>query len=356
MKISNKILGLVLALVMIFNVFAVCSSAALGTDSAVVLTVKTDKASYEPGEDVVITLYAQADSQVAALSQGTQLVYTYDATGLAPYSTSETITEHGYAPASQWAASTNYYDTAMSAVYDSATSEGNGAALSTEDIAAGRDTFISVYTADGSESVFVDAQAEAIPLYSFKMKAGTTVGSYSIGINVPFLDSFNAYVTSENLGQLFYNSDPSYMGISGVTATYETVDATFEVAAPKKVFHKATQIQWADKDANIVNMGFKGYFNAADIAIAFGDDTTADNVTAVGAKITANGTQTKGTRWVYSPDSGVTYEFRAILPVDLDTDADTVITVEYFVEFNGETYWSDPVTTTASAHRSRLPA
>jgi hypothetical protein len=108
----------------------------------------------------------------------------------------------------------------------------------------------------------------------------------------------------------------------------------------------------------IGSSGFKGEFKKADIAIDFNAAGTSTNVTSVGAKITFAGAEsTSTTGFVYTPDGGTTYQFRAVFgALNLASQGDATVKVEYFVIKDGNTYWSDPVTTTANAHTSRLPA
>ena len=59
MKISKKILGVVLVLTMILNVFAVGAFAAFPDDTAVKLMIATDKETYAPGDEIVLTVSEQ---------------------------------------------------------------------------------------------------------------------------------------------------------------------------------------------------------------------------------------------------------------------------------------------------------
>lgn len=344
---TKRILAIAMAMVMTFVVFAIPTSAVTGYFLKPIVSVEGGNTTVAAGDTVKITFALETEQ-------------TYNKWNGGVFSLAWDNTKIDYADsmayAGTWATvmdTTSLPNTAASAI--------TNVTWSTADQAKGYNDGFKMAVAE-TTSDYSLTDGEVLLTFDFKVAEGLAAGTE---IYVGIADGMYAgaepgfYLTPDSSwgfpildDETDWNMSDYGMGSYDKSASY----VKLTVAAAKKVFHKATQIQWNNQAENIVNLGFKGYFNAADIAIAFGETGKSSNVTAVGAKITAANSDTKSTRWVYTPDNGTTYEFRAILPVDLDTDANTTITVEYFVTYNGETYWSEPVTTTASAHTSRLPA
>ncbi len=128
----------------------------------------------------------------------------------------------------------------------------------------------------------------------------------------------------------------------------KNVVSNAKIEAEKLVYHVKNQIQWADKDANTVNLGVVAGFDIEDIAINFNDFGTSTDVTAVGAKVTINGKDdTKTERFVYAMNDGASYYFRAVIEnVSADYEGDIVVTP--FVEKGEDTFEGDPVTIDAA--------
>ncbi len=150
-------------------------------------------------------------------------------------------------------------------------------------------------------------------------------------------------VTDEAGYGYFVNATTSVVG-----NPTKNVVSNAKVEAEKLVYHVKNQIQWADKDANTVNLGVVAGFDIEDIAINFNDFGTSTDVTAVGAKVTINGKDdTKTERFVYAMNDGNSYYFRAVIEnVSADYEGDIVVTP--FVEKGEDTFEGDPVTIDAA--------
>ena len=149
-------------------------------------------------------------------------------------------------------------------------------------------------------------------------------------------------------------------GATDEYAGYFTAATTAIVGNPTKnvvsnakvayVGHADTMAQWADKAAGTINVGLVGKFAVTDLPITFDKKGTSDNVTAVGAKVTINGTTyDKSTNYVYDVNGdGSEFWFRAVIE-DVPYNATDVISVVYYVVLNGRRYESAPATTTGAA-------
>lgn len=342
MKNSKRILGVALALIMIFNVFAIGTFAAYPEDTAVKLGLKTDKATYAQGEEVTITFTVQAIDEVGDIYQGGQYEIGYNSAVLVPYSTSTALTDHSY---TELIGGTN---SGISVVQFEAACLGNGSWLDETAAAAyGWDTMINYSIGDDGSATA--NPAAGVDVFSIKMKIADDAanGTYTIGFNAGGYEGYNAYVSDvTNMG--LYGTSASDMGFS-VPNMYEYGTATFTVGEEKVVKHADTMAQWNDKDAGTINVGLVGKFAFADIPITFNAKGTSENVTAVGAKVTINGTTgDKTTNYVYDVnEDGSEYWFRAVVEGVPCTSTET-ISVVYYVVCDGETYESDAFTTTGA--------
>jgi hypothetical protein len=149
-------------------------------------------------------------------------------------------------------------------------------------------------------------------------------------------------------------------GATDEYAAYFTAATTAIVGNPTKnvvanakvayVGHADTMAQWADQAAGKINVGLVGKFKVSDLPIAFDAKGTSENVTAVGAKVTINGTtEDKTTNFVYDVNGdGSEFWFRAVVE-GVPYNSTEEISVVYYVVMDGRTYESAPVTTTGAA-------
>ena len=71
----KKSISIVIALLLLINVFAVSAFAAVPAGNAIALTLTSDKDSYAAGETAMITLSVEAIAGVPALCAGRQLAH-----------------------------------------------------------------------------------------------------------------------------------------------------------------------------------------------------------------------------------------------------------------------------------------
>ena len=221
MKTSKKILGVLLALAMLVNVFAVFSFAA-APDSAIDLTLTPDKASYRAGDTVTFTVSEKVIAAVGDMRFGGRYAIGYNAAEIQPLSSEKEF------PAA------NHGVVAIAAGYDDSTSTVNFTEdtvnVSGDTIDAGWDSVMVLGLNDDNGVTTFDATA-GVDLFTFQMKLSDTVadGDYVVGFNVGSYINYNAYSNDAAMGCVAgYDDDYGY----GTTANYGFVNATIHVGAP----------------------------------------------------------------------------------------------------------------------------
>lgn len=218
MKMAKKAFSIVLALVMLVNVFAAMGSAA-APDSAIDLYLSTDKAVYAAGEEITITVSAQAIEAVGDLRIGSGCAIAFDSTGISQYSTDVTsLDSHGF--------------TAIQDGYDSTISSLADISMTTVTNANNWDSVMILAVADDGSTSF--SATSKTDLYTFKMKVADTApdGDYVIGFNQDSYEDYNAYQNDNIMGGVYgMYDDYGY----GTTANYgfNNVTITVGAAAPE---------------------------------------------------------------------------------------------------------------------------
>ncbi len=342
MKTSKRILGIALAVIMIFNVFAV-GAFAMPDNCVVDLIIDTDKDVYAPGETITLKISTQACAELDLMTIGGQFEIAYPSAAVEPSSTDvEDPAEHGFVAIAEG------YDSSVSGIQIPAQS--SGASLE------GTDATICYVIGDDGATTF-SASAAPVELFTINMviKADAPYGTYTIGFNPAGYEEYNA----------FSNDGAGYGGLYGPFGAdygfsqenmYNYGSVTFTVGAGKIVFHEKAQHNTKLTTADTAVLGFVGNFDKNDVGgFSFeSNGTTLTNVTAVGVTLDIEGlgTQTKTTDAVYLK-SGTVYNFRAVLnDLDLTQYGDAKITATYFVTFDkagvSTTEYSDSVEFTAN--------
>lgn len=313
MKISRKILGVALALIMIFNVFAVGTFAAFPDDTAVQLNISTDKATYAPGDEVVLTFNVKVIEELGEILQGGQYEIAYNSAVLEPYSTSTVLTDHGY---TELIGGTSGYSLVQ---FDSAC-EGNGSWLDDGIATAyGVDTRINYTIVDDPANTCSANAVNGADVFSVKMKikADAADGTYTIAYNPGGYEGYNAYVNDNiGLGGL-YGQIGADLGLS-TEYTYEFGTCTFEVSSGPSVVvsHVGEQAKWKGGDAN--NTAENYLFGFIGQATGLTVETTENNghqevtnIQSIVATAAYNGTTvTSEVITMWAVDGG--YQFRAV--------------------------------------------
>ena len=353
---SKKILSLALVVVMLLSICSITANAAVGSGKSVGIRVETDAEIGAPAGSLVnVSVYYEFPEGTDEVQMAVgNIALGYDNTVYAT-NTDRSAGASLADDARTWGVDIAPYMKSTAHVTDAGKITTNIVKkFNANDTAKGWNTALQVQMVyDGVNA----SQSTGFPVAN---------GAHIFTLQFKTLKTLTAKdvigVVEGAYGQSFFKVQ--YMeGTSTKTFAVDTVDMTEAAAvapaeAAKVVAHKATQIQWANEAKTDVNLGFKGEFKKADIAIDFAETGKSTNVTSVGAKITFAGAETTSTTgFVYTPDGGTTYQFRAVFgALNVATQGDAEVKVEYFVVKDGNTYWSDPVTTTANAHTSRLPA
>ncbi len=343
MKISKRILGVALAIIMIFNVFAIGTFAAYTGDAAAKLLIKTDKDTYAPGEEVTISFGVHSKEAAGKFSASGGWAYGYNTKVLefcstSDYNLSTGAAAHGF----NIDASQTGFVGPMSQIVPNATVVG-------ESITAGYDWdaigFVSIAGSDG----FVDTISNEFYFFSFKMKVKEDAadGTYTIGYNPDCYGTWYAYNSSDVAGEGSY-------GDNGTGTDYDFGTATFKVSSGPsvKVNHEGTQSKWANGTPVIEDylFGFVGSFTGLEVLTEKDDATGKNEVTNIASIVAVatlasggNASSTVNTIW----KSGDKYMFRAAFE-GFDPTGDEVVSVEFTVTMkDGATYKTDAASTKA---------
>jgi len=354
---AKKVLSIVVALMLIINVFAVFSTAAVDSDYAVAIHLSTDKATYAAGETVTVSVKMEGSERngidLTAI-EGGNLPFGWDKSVL---SFAGTDLADQIAPSAMPIDMTNTGIKVDAGVVSFDSTE--------EDTYGWNEAMDFGLILDGATPVY-DSEKEAFTI-NLKIADDAADGTYYYGIVSSAMSNANEdyyySLFAPNLGDGIFNN--CYEGDLGVSNCYDLTQAVVAItvgAAGPVVYHVKNQIQWADKDAGTVNLGVVAGFDVEDIAIAFNEAGTSTNVAKVGATVEINnGSDTKEERFVYAANNGDSYYFRTVINgVDKNYDGDIVVTP--FVVMNDAdetTYYADAITITAddlATYVAKLPA
>lgn len=322
MKNSKRILGVALAIIMIFNVFAVGTFAAFPDDTAVKLMLSTDKTTYAPGDEIVLTFSEQVIAEVGNMLVGGQYEIGYDTAVLEPYSTSTALSDHGFVDIMGGSST-------ISVVQSYSACLGNGSWI--DDTCAenyGWDSLINYVVIDDG-SVEAAATDAPLTLFSVKMKvaADAAPGTYTIGFNPGGYEGYNAYSNDTANGGLYGVSAADY-GYS-VENIYEYGTCTFTVAtaaADPEVTHAKTMGQmadWTDTTATTFNAGFVGKISNLDVEFDANDDecTTIESIVV---EITRGDVTLTGNAYQLYAQADGSYLFRAVVKNAAISDTEAI--------------------------------
>ncbi len=227
MKMAKKAFSIVLALVMLVNVFAVMGSAA-APDAALDLYLSSDKAVYAQGEEIILKVSVQAVPEVGDLRIGSGCAIAWDSTGIAQISTDVTsLTPHGFT------ALVDGYDESISCLVDktmtTVTNENNW-----------DDLFILGVADDGQTHFSATSKTD---LYTFKLKVADDApdGEYVIGFNKDSYVDYNAYQNDHAMGGVYgFDDDYGY----GTTVNYAFHNVTIRVGKSASLTELGAQIRY----------------------------------------------------------------------------------------------------------------
>ncbi len=322
MKISKKVLGAVMAVIMILNVFAVGAFAAVPADTLVQLNLKTDKTVYAPGDEVVITFGAECIEELGSLMIGGQYEIGYNSAVMEAYSNSTALADHGY--------------TAIQA--------GDQIGISVVQLVGQSSGPSPLYDWDTTicyclvdSDVTFDATA-GVDLFSIKMKikADAPDGTYTIGYNPQGYEDCNGYI-NDGLGYGgLYGASASDYGFS-VNNMYGYGTTTFQVSSGPsvEVTHAGQQSSWkyGKNVAENYRFGFLG--NAAGLTVE-ADGNNVTNINSIVATATIDGsTVSSEVKTIWTNDDG-SYGFRAVFD-GFDYTSTSTVSVTFAINMSDGT-------------------
>lgn len=339
MKISKKILGVALAVIMIFNVFAIGTFAAFPDDAVVKLQVAADKAVYAPGDVITLTVSEQVIPEVGDMLIGGQYDFGYDGAAIELLSNdTETLESHGFA------AIVAGYDAGISGVQlpsQSGVSEINGW---TDAV-----TFNVGY--DGT--AFDATSMTDLFTVQFKVKADAEDGTYVIGFNPAGYEGYSAYSADAANEGLYGPYGADYGFAQENMYEYGTCEITVSSAPAVEVYHNGTQARYAypgTPSAAAYQFGFVGGVSGLvpETVEQDGHDVVT-NIQSIVATAAYNGTTVTSevaTMWVDGED----YGFRAVFSgFDYLDTKDIVVTFAITMADGTTTYTTaDTATDTAN--------
>lgn len=178
MKTSKKVLSVLIALAILVNVFAVCSSA-MAPDTAIELTLGVDKATYAPGDTVTVTIYEETADDITTLGFNGNYPIAYDSSVI------QTIGDVDNLDAYNIVALQPGYDSTISGVFPINSSE--------IDAANKWNAGFMLSLADDATTYEV---TKKVPVLTFQVKIADNApnGDTVIGINRGSFESYEAYV------------------------------------------------------------------------------------------------------------------------------------------------------------------
>lgn len=317
MKISKRILGVALVVIMVLNVFAVGAFAAFPTDTAVKLALKADKTSYAKGDTITLTFSEQVIPEIGLMRIGGQYDMGYNSSvfELISDATAETgaLDKHGFK------ALQNGYDTGISGVQIPSSS---GVSPLYD-----WDTAVTWNVGDDTTTTFAATEMTDLFTVQIKVKDDAPEGTYTIGFNPAGYEGYSAYSNDgAGNGGLYGVSGTDY-GFS-VPNMYEFGTCTITVGngGPTNkpvVSNLETQVRWQDKNAGLLDIGFCGSVSGLTPELDT-DGVTVKNVERIGFKfsrtdatLTNNVTTVDAyTLYDFTAETAGTYKFRAVVTGD----------------------------------------
>ncbi len=303
MKISKRILGVALAVIMIFNVFAVGTFAAFPDDCVVKLMLRADKATYAPGDIITLTYSEQVIEDIGLMMIGGQYDMGYDS------SVFELISADVESPASHgFSAIAAGYDAGISGVQIPSSA-------GVSDI-YGWDTAVTWNVGDDG-TTFDATQPVDLFTVQIKVKDDAADGTYTLGFNPAGYEGYNAYSNDGiGLGGLYGAWGADYGFAQENMYEYGTCEITVSSGPSVVVSHVGEQAKWKGGNAN--NTAENYLFGFIGQATGLTVETTENNghqevtnIQSIVATAAYNGTTvTSEVITMWAVDGG--YQFRAV--------------------------------------------
>lgn len=365
MKMTKKVLGVVLALAMLVNVFAMFSFAA-APDSAVDLGLSVDKTSYAPGDIVTITFSMKVEPEVGDMRIGGGYAIGYSSSVLEPLSDSMDLTAHNFAAIQPGVDVPNSFINFTQECFDGGDTidEGNG-----------WDSIFFVGVTDDNGATTFSA-TEGVDLFTVQMKIADNAapGEYVVGYNIGSYDNYHGIVTDVTMGGVagteehYYTTTNDYgfgtvtikvggdveesilqyskaqIRFAGIGATSTAADykGTFDVRTIAKISQADFLAKFESEENAIAKISDIGFVYATTSNVAVFDADTAKAVAEGGSA--ANYVKAPVTRIQHTADNA-DYIFTCLIENIADADKTDGVGCLAYVCFDGEyIYFDAPVT------------
>lgn len=358
----KKSISIVIALILLVNVFAISAFAAVPSENAIALTLSAEDKSYAAEETVMVTLSIETTSAVAGLSAG-EIEIGYDSSIFEP------VKDISAAPALLDYGCT--YGTIIENNLDpvgSCVKNGPGEFYAEDVNAYGWDAGFYIGVAENFQGItYIDCSAAPQTFLTFplKIKAGVADGTYTIGVNkYAFEDGGAGYLVDGVNGGVYGGGGADY-GV-GDTDTFACGTLEITVGAggvtpppagdPIEVENITTQVQWQSKDEGLMRVAFRGNIKNYDLNLVDGSQTEIADITEMGVVYSKSNTDptidgtncTDVKAWtIYDFTSGG-YFFRAVVGSYPYDNADTLYAKAYII-IDGQTIYAPSAMTTTGA-------
>ncbi len=342
MKNVNKVLGVVLALVMVLSVCSTVAFAAVADGKYCAVTVTPTSTNYSKGDKVTFDVNVQTAAGVGAVDRTFQFVLIYDNEVFEPCSDSENLAEHGFVAGS--AIGTNI-DMANSSLSNAVI---GGTTIDPENADGFNDgVLIIIYPNDDSTGMDL---TEGGKLFSFDLmlKDDVADGDYKVAYNLADCEMGINYFNPKNgdYAEFFY--DGQYYDAPAATVKVGAA-ATPVIKAAKNGEAVKALVGWGSYDpatdscdGKFVddgngkaewNLAVEATFSAADLAEA-GLTFTKGKCNEIASleatvKIGDGAATTKSTRFIYgSADGQGNYSYYVVI-AGIDNGAADDVTITF---------------------------
>ena len=346
---TKKVISIVVALMLLCNVFTVLSSAAVADNYAYKIAVVADKTSYAPGDVATISVYIEGSTRggydlTKVSDTGLPFGWNNNVLGISAADKAEALTS-GVMDLDLSATGIKTHST----VIDSSESE-----YGWNEVMSYGLILNSVATCDDI--------TEAAFTVDIEIAADAAEGDYYFGISPYYLSNVDdAYLFAVGASEMYDGAYANCYEVDlGVDSIYDLSQAMATITVGSDpIKWKQNQVRPAESGiANAIDIGVKAEFTEEDIPITFDAKGTSDNFAAVGAVLKVNGTamDPAESAFVYEVSEGV-FQYRVIIK-DVAKDSDDVYTLQFFAkDTNGNyTYGETVDVTVADCDLTNLPA
>lgn len=292
----KKSISIVIALMLLVNVFAISAFAAVPSGNAIALTLSAEDKAYAAGETVYVTLSVETTSAVSGLFVG-EVEVAYDDSIFEPVSDiSQGPLLSAYGCTDGTIISGNH-ETSLSSIKPG----GDSGFYHEDEVNYGWNAglyFGIVENSLGVNPVDCSTGPQTFLTFPIKISEGVADGTYTIGVNKCAFEEGGAFLVDEDFYGIYGGMGEDF-GV-GATDTFACGTLTITVGAgggsstvTTDVQNIATQAQWQDKNAGLMRVAFRGNVLNYVPSFAEGSTTEIDDITEMGvvySKTVANPT------------------------------------------------------------------